>query len=165
VEGIQDEAFLTSFMDVEIVKTNGNAIPKEEIEYVNNVDKPVVILTDSDEAGQNIRKRLNKIVKNPINIEIDISTCDKNNKHGVAESTKEEILSKLSDFVVKTTKAGNLTTSDLLNLNLTGVNSSKNRNKIIKHFQLGICNSKTFLKRLNYKLITINDLKGILNGN
>ena len=63
VEGIHDEAYLSSFLDVEIVTTNGFDIPIEEIEYVRvaSIKKKVIIFTDPDNAGQGIRKRLNNI--------------------------------------------------------------------------------------------------------
>lgn len=168
VEGIQDESFISSIFDVEIVKTQGNVIPKEEIEYIkeSQKNKKIVILTDSDEAGKRIRERLNPLIENAINIELDITKCNKNNKHGVAESSKEELIEKLSRFTMDNTKdKEEITTSDLVKLSLTGPNSSERRNKVIKELKLGICNTKTLLKRLNYRNIKLSELKGILDGN
>ena len=93
VEGKADEAYLSSFIDAVYVKTNGYEIPSKEIEFLNNPrnNKSIIVLTDSDAAGKEIRTRLNKLLKNPINVEVNILRCNKNGKHGVAECDKEEI--------------------------------------------------------------------------
>ena len=166
VEGILDESYLNSFLNVEIVKTNGYDIPKEEIEYINSTNKNIIIFVDSDEAGEVIRARLNTLIPNAINVKVDITKCNKNNKHGVAECDKEEILKVLSPYFIKEPlKEGNLTSYDLLKLGLTGDNSSKLRDEVISKLKLGKCNTKTFLKRLNYKNIKFDELERILNGN
>jgi hypothetical protein len=48
-------------------------------------------------------------------------------------------------------------------LNLSGSNSSKNKQKVIEHFNLGVCNSKTLLKRLNSLNISKEELEKIIN--
>ena len=166
VEGILDESYLSSFLEVEIVKTSGYQIPKEEIEYLKSSNKNLIILTDSDEAGETIRNRLNKLLGTANNVRVDITKCNKNNKHGVAEAPKEEILRVLKDYVINTPLIkGNLTTFDLLELGITGPNSKSNKELIIKTFKLGLSNSKTLLKRLNYRNITKEQLIEVINGN
>lgn len=166
VEGILDESYLSSFLEVEIVKTSGYQIPIEEIEYLKSSNKNLIILTDSDQAGETIRNRLNKLLPTAINVRVDITKCNKNNKHGVAEAPKEEILRVLKDYVIDAPLIkGNLTTFDLLELGLTGSNSKSNKELIIKTFKLGLSNSKTLLKRLNYRNITKEQLIEVINGN
>ena len=62
VEGKTDLAFLKSFLDAEIVITNGFDIFQEDFNYILRVSKTkkVIILSDSDDSGYLIRKRLNK---------------------------------------------------------------------------------------------------------
>ena len=94
VEGKADEAYLSSFIDAVYVTTNGYEIPKEEIEFLNNPKNKngVIVLTDSDEAGKQIRNRLDNLLINKTHVEVDVVKCNKNNKHGVAECEKEELL-------------------------------------------------------------------------
>lgn len=166
VEGILDESYLSSFLEVEIVKTSGYQIPKEEIEYLKSSNKNLIILTDSDKAGELIRERLNVLLPNAINVKVDINKCNKNNKHGVAEAPKEEILNVLKEYIIdKPLKKGNLTAFDLFELGISGPNSKTNKELIIKTFKLGLANSKTLLKRLNYRNITKEELIGAINGN
>ena len=168
VEGINDEAFLSSFLDVEIVTTNGYDIPKEEVSYLLEISKlkKIIIFTDPDEAGIKIRERLNKLLPNSINLTIDINKCNKHNKHGVAECTKEEILNVLKPYLVKSlTRNTALSSVDLYNLGLIGPGSKPNKEKIIKHFHLGRCTGNKLLKRINSLQITLEKLKEIINGN
>lgn len=168
VEGIQDEAYLSSFLDVEIIKTNGYEIPLEEVLYLKELSKikNIIVLTDSDEAGIKIRERLNNKIPNLINVCVDINKCNKNHKHGVAECEKEEIIKVLQGFIIKSPlKTGNLTTNDLFNLNITGSKSLNLKLLVINKFKLGKCNSKTLLKRLNYRQITLEEIKEAINGN
>ena len=83
---------------------------------------------------------------------------------GVAESTKEEVLNALDNYI-QTTKEqiGNITYSDLNKLGLVGdENSAEKREKVINNFHLGHCNAKTFLKRINYSRLTLEEIKNCL---
>ena len=61
VEGKDDEAFLSSFINSIYVRTSGYVIPDEEIDFLNHLEnKRIIVLTDSDAAGETIRDRLNK---------------------------------------------------------------------------------------------------------
>ena len=60
-------------------------------------------------------------------------------------------------------KKGNLTETDLFLLNISGPDSSKNKQKIIEYYHLGYCNSKTLLKRLNLLNVNKEDLEKLLN--
>ena len=160
VEGKEDVAFLSSFIDSIYVTTRGYVIPEKEIDFLNNVDgKTVVILTDSDEAGETIRERLNNKVINPINIKLDLTKCNRNNKHGVAEATKEEVLSKLSSLFSSKDDKGELTLADLVKLD---INDKKTREFISQELHLGLCNNKTMVKRMNFKGITTNEIKSLM---
>ena len=87
VEGKSDEAFLSSYIGAVYVKTNGYSINKKDLDFINKYcgEKAPLILTDSDAAGMQIRDKINKTIKNGINVVVDIAKCNKNNKHGVAE--------------------------------------------------------------------------------
>lgn len=157
IEGKDDEAYLSSFIDAIFVKTNGYDIPKEEVSFLNNprIKKPIIVLTDSDEAGKTIRARLNQLIKTPINVEVNILKCNKKNKHGVAECEKEEIINALKEHI------DNFTTNELVDaafISSLSINKSE-REKLCKELQLGNCNNKTFIKRLNYIGFTKDELR------
>ena len=149
VEGTNDASYISSLYDGLIVVTNGYEIPNEEIDFLNHLPENtnIYILTDSDEAGKQIRERLNNKVKNSKNITVDISKCNKNGKHGVAECDKEELIKVLDAYICDKCAFGNLTTNDLLEL---GVDNKEKRFYLSKELHIGKCNNKTLLKRLNY---------------
>ena len=116
VEGRNDESYLSSFIESIYVVTNGYEIPKQEIAFINNKrnNKPVIILTDSDEAGKLIREKLNSLFNKGINIEVDIVKCNKNGKHGVAECDKDEVINVLKEHLgTKEPNKGSIELKDL----------------------------------------------------
>ena len=159
VEGKDDVAFLSSFLDAIYVTTRGNVIPKEEMDFIINCNGvSIIVLTDSDAAGELIRERINKQLINAINIKLDIDKCNKNNKHGVAESTAEEVINKLNLYLKKEKpQSGNITLSDLVNLKC-------DKKILAKKLHLGLCNTKTLIKRINFKQINIETIKKVMEG-
>ncbi len=157
VEGRNDESYLSSFIDAVFVVTNGYEIPNEEVAFLNNKRNvnPVIVLTDSDEAGKNIRNRLHSLITNKIDVEVDIVKCNKNNKHGVAECEQNELINVLKRHFTRKEETNSLQLNDL---NELGIDKEK-RIELCNELNLGICNSKTFLKRLNYLKITKEELE------
>ena len=166
VEGITDVSFLSQFIDAEFVTTNGSEIPLATIEYLKKAQekRDIFVLTDPDAPGKRIRDMLDQNIPNLKHCFISKEHSIKKNKVGVAESTKEEVLNALNSYI-KTTKTGvgNITYSDLNKLGLVGdENSAILREKVISNFHLGYCNAKTFLKRINYLQLSLEDIKNCL---
>ena len=166
VEGKSDVSFLSNFIDVEFVTTNGSDIPNQTIAYLKRVskDKEIYVLTDPDSPGERIRKILDENIPNLKHCFVKKEHSIKNGKVGVAESTKEEIENALKNAIqTKSENIGTLTMSDLMLLGLSGEQDSlEKREMVAEKLHLGHCNAKTFLKRLNYCNINIDELKKLL---
>jgi len=169
VEGTNDKSYLSSLFDVEIITTNGFDINSKEIDYIKSLAEVMtpIILTDSDQAGKTIRNRLNDIVNNAVNVEVDINQCNKNNKHGVAECSKEELVKVLKPYVIdKNNKADYYNSNKLINL---GIDNKEIRDVVAHHFKLGKCNSKQLAHRLSLLKIQefdiVNLIKEYKSGN
>ena len=93
VEGKEDASYLSNYIDSEIVVVNGFELDERTINYLK--DKKIIALLDPDEAGVKIRNKLNELIPNIINVEIDINKCIRGVKNGVAECEIDEILTKL----------------------------------------------------------------------
>ena len=159
VEGTSDSAFLSSFIDCLFVETNGYDLPKEEVDFLNHIpsNKKVVVLTDSDGAGKQIRKRLNEKLGTAIDACVDIDHCNKNNKHGVAECDKEEIVNVLKEhFINKPNKIDYINISDLQEC---GIVDKQSREYVCQKLHLGKCNNKTLIKRFGFMGYELKDLK------
>ena len=163
VEGKSDEAFLSSYIDAVYVKTNGYSINKKDLDFINKYcgKKAPLILTDSDAAGVQIRDKINKTIKNGINVVVDIAKCNKNNKHGVAECDINEIINILKEYFVEKELNNTIQTSDLIKL---GVIDKDSRNYLCTAMSLGVCNNKTIIKRLNYIKTDVETIKKLMNN-
>ena len=166
VEGKTDVAFLSEFLEAEFVITNGSEISDKTIEYLKKSaeNRDIFVLTDPDFPGKRIRDVLDSNIPNLKHCFVAKENSIKKHKVGVAESTKEEVLKSLANYIVADKSIiGKITHSDLVNLGLEGsIDSKEKREKVIQKFSLGFCNAKTFLKRLNYMKLTVDDLKECL---
>lgn len=165
VEGKMDLDLLSSFLDCEIITTNGSEISKGTIEYIREVKKRkrVIVLTDPDAPGKRIRDILNESIEGLDNAYLPKEKCIKKKKVGVAECDKETILEALEHLIPGDTKnvTSDLAQADLLELGLMGSNdSSQRRKKLEDELHLGHTNGKTLLKRLRSLGINKEDLKG-----
>ena len=162
VEGKSDEAFLSSFIEALYVTTNGYDLPKDEVEFLKHYagSKKISVLTDSDEAGKTIRKRINEYSFPHIDVEVDIKHCNKNNKHGVAECDKNEIINVLKEHLgCEKTLIGNISTKDLIDAN---VSDKQARDYLAEKLHLGKCNNKQLLRRLNFLRITKEQINEVM---
>ena len=148
VEGQNDASLISSVIDCLIVVTNGYAICEEDVEFLNNKRNklPVLLLTDSDHAGIEIRNRLKKLLNNSDDVIIDLSKCNKNGKHGVAESNATEIINILKEYFTEKNVCNIVTNTLISELDI----NKEKRDWLISYLKLGKCNNKTFIKRLNY---------------
>ena len=166
VEGKSDVSFLSNYLDAEFVITNGSDIPSSTIEYLKEVSltKKIYVLTDPDSPGKRIRDVLDQNIPNLNHCFISKEQAIKNGKVGVAESNIDEVLEALKNAItVDKTKTKTITTQDLYDLGLIGQNNSNELRELVsKKLHLGFCNGKTLLKRLNYLMISKEDLKKLL---
>lgn len=167
VEGNADKAFLSSFLNCEVIVLGGFAIPHGTISYIKNLSKTLtpILLTDPDEAGKVIRKRMNCLLDNLINIEVEFVNRKNYKKHGVAECDKKIILEQLEKYLSdKPLVIGNLVYADICEF--IDRYGDDTKEKISTAFGLGTTNNKTMIRRLNYLKINKSDIIDVLeNGN
>ena len=159
VEGKEDASYLSNYISSEIVVVNGYELDEATINYLRG--KKVIALLDPDEAGKTIRNKLNSLIRDVINVEIDINKCNRGRKNGVAECEISEIMGKLQTFSVKNPEnKPNITISDLYNLGITENNEL--RQYVTDKLNLGKCNNKQLLKRMNLNQVQLDLLKKIV---
>ena len=160
VEGKTDVEFLSSYIDAEYVITNGSALNEDTISYLKNAKRDIYVLTDPDFPGKKIRDELSRNILNLKHVFVTKEKSIKHGKVGVAEGDIEEILNAFENaYVERPNPCGNLTMDELYELGLIGKNdSAEKRRKICLELNLGFCNAKTFLKRLNNNKITKEEL-------
>jgi len=168
VEGTSDMALLSSFLDADIVTTNGSDVPRETIEYLKEASKTrqIVVLTDPDSPGKRIRDVLDSHIPGLFHAYVPKEKCIKRHKVGIAESSREDILEALSHLQkAPQNEKGKLSYADLFELGLLGAhNSTELRDRLGKELHLGQCNGKTLLKRLNALNLDKQRISEILHG-
>ena len=166
VEGKSDKQFLETFIKADFLICNGSAIDGFDKDYLITLanTRGVIILTDPDYPGQKIRNEISSYLPVCKHAFVRKEYSIKHHKVGVAEASKEEVLRALENVVTfDSYNKGSLTETDLFLLNISGLNSSKNKQKVIEYYHLGVCNSKTLLKRLNLLGVNKEDLEKIIN--
>lgn len=168
VEGKMDSALIASFLDCDIVTTNGSDVPRETIDYLKELKKKrdIVVLTDPDMPGKRIRDILNQHIPGLLHAYVPKEKSIKGHKVGVAESDKDTILEALSHIVPAEGPAhGTLTNADLYDLGLMGgPDSSARRDRVSAKLHLGKANAKTMLKRLNALGISKKEVEDVLQN-
>lgn len=167
VEGATDRALIETFLDCDIVTTNGSDVPHETIEYLKEAKKKrdIVVLTDPDMPGKRIRDILNQHIPGLLHAYIPKDKAIKHHKVGVAESDKDTILEALNNLVpAGEASRGSLTYADLMELGLVGFDDcASKREKLCLKMHLGRANGKTLLKRLNALGITKEELEAAVH--
>lgn len=154
VEGTGDSSYLSSFICAEYVVLNGYDMPEDIIDYLKHIkNRKILVMTDPDEAGVSIEKRLRETGLKYETRVVDSRMCNKHGKHGVAECKKEEILRVLDSDLISTNPFKESISKAEFN-SFGFMNSQEKRNEISEKLHLGICNSKVLLKRMNYNGIT-----------
>ena len=166
VEGKHDASkILSVFPKAFCIITNGSEISKETIDEIKNVIKKekVYLFLDPDGPGNKIRSKIiNNLTEDEIlNVIVIYSNQEyaisKNNKKVGVEHMKQENIKELFNQFYETKNTGNITMLDIYKLGLA--DSKIKRKEICKKLNLGYCNAKQLVKRLNMHCITIDEVK------
>lgn len=163
VEGKTDKDFLSQFLDVEIITTNGSAISGGVLDYLKEASKSksIIVMTDPDYPGSKIRKTINEAIPNSMNAFLPKEMCIKRGKVGVAESDKQTVLDALNNLIPQSSaKESNLTYDDLYSLGYIGNDDSSTKRKQLENkYHLGHTNGKSLLARLRALGVNKEDLE------
>lgn len=166
VEGKDDISAVKKAVDAEVIATSGYHISKDTLKRIELAEKRrgIIIFTDPDHAGEQIRKRLSKIFKNAKHAFLPQDQAIKKDDIGIENAKPEDIVSALENArVERISSEKRFDRMDLINFGLEGKDSSGiKRQKLGKILGIGYCNSKQFLRRLNNYGITREEfLKGM----
>lgn len=166
VEGKDDISAVKKAVEAEVIQTSGYCLSKETINRIRMAEKRrgIIIFTDPDYMGEEIRKRLSKIFKNAKHAFLPQEDAIKKDDIGIENAKPEDIILALQKArVKKISKDKNFGKIDLINFGLEGKeNSQKKREKLGKILGIGYCNGKQFLNRLNNYGVTREEfLRGV----
>ena len=152
-EGRDDEIAIKKAVDAEIITTHGFAFGRKLINLLKEMDKKkgVIIFTDSDYMGSQIRKRIADEIPTAKHAYLSQSVSTKHGDIGVENASPEEILKALKAArATKTEMSSEFTMADLIENRLINFDDSKNRREMLSEIlKIGYGNGKKTLHKLN----------------
>ena len=160
VEGRDDISAVKAAVDAEIIQVNGFAVRKKEnIDRIRVAEKNrgIIILTDPDYAGNEIRKYIHKFFPKAKDAYIRRIEGTKDGDIGVENASPEAIINALEKArcTVSEELQESFTMSYLIECGLVGgEEASERREKVGGRLGIGYSNGKQFLSKLNRYGIT-----------
>ena len=162
VEGKDDICAVKKAVDAEVIATNGFGYGDKFLRELRTIadKKGVIILTDPDYAGEQIRRRISKDLGNCKHAFLAQGKALKKNDIGVENATSEDIKEAINRArPILEEKRDLFKKEDLMGLGFIGGEGSRmKRERVGDYLGIGYCNSKQFLNRLNHFGITREEL-------
>lgn len=153
VEGRDDTAVVRNVTDALVIETHGFGIKKETWELLQKAyeEKGLIIFTDPDFSGEEIRRKLSKRFPDSKHSYIPRKKAVKNGDIGIENAEPKDVAEALRKVCTITKGGGgNFTERDLSGAGLTGLKNSKEmRKEIGEILGIGYGNGNAFLKKLN----------------
>ena len=153
VEGRDDQAAVKRAIDTETIATHGFGISKATWELIEKAynTRGIIIFTDPDFAGEEIRKRIKAKFPDAKEAFLAREDATKAGDIGIENASPEAILEALKKAQCTiTTIREEFTMEDMRRFGLSGGTGSKDRRiRLGKLLGIGYGNSATFLNKLN----------------
>ena len=155
VEGRDDTAAIRRSVDAVTIETHGYGIRPSTWDVIDKAyeSKGIIIFTDPDTAGEQIRRRLAERYPEAKHAFLDRGLAEKDGDIGIENASPESIRAALekarcSAFAGDAAKP--FTPADMFRWGLAGTPSASRRRAIVgDKLGIGMAGSKTFLRRLN----------------
>lgn len=154
VEGKNDTQTLQRYFLCDTIETGGDQLVEKTLERIQAAkeSRGVIIFTDPDSPGEEIRRWINQHIPGCKNAFIDKKKARTDRKVGVEHAGKEDLWESLSHCVTFSEDHRSLAWSEFIELGLVG--NRFLREQVCQAFHIGPCNAKTCFKRLNQMNIT-----------
>ncbi|MCI9596517.1 MAG: ribonuclease M5 [Firmicutes bacterium] len=158
VEGRDDTAAIKRAVSAYTIETHGFGIKKETWELIERAyqETGIIIFTDPDFAGKEIRRRLTEKFPNAAQAHLSQRDAVKDGDIGIENASPESIRQALEQahYTIEE-KRDEFTIADLREQGLVGgPGASQRRDHLGKLLGIGYGNSKSFLAKLNQYGIT-----------
>ena len=162
VEGRDDTAAILRSVDAVTIETHGYGIRPSTWDVIDKAYETagIIIFTDPDTAGEQIRRRLAERYPNAEHAFLDRSLAEKDGDIGIENASPESIREALAKAhtpvsadrsVQETGSADTFTRDDLFRWGLDGMpGAARRRQEVGSRLGIGMASSKTFLRRLNH---------------
>lgn len=162
VEGKNDVAAVKRAVNADCVSVSGLGINQETIKFLKELDKKrgLIVLMDPDSPGEKIRSIISEQIPTSKHAFIKAKDARLMGDLGIENASPQAIQDSLKKLISTNTVEAKITMDDLVDLKLIAAeNSAILREKLSDSLNLGKCNGKTLLKRLNMLGISLEKLK------
>lgn len=163
VEGRDDERAVHRAVEASTIATHGFGIARETWDLIEKAyqQRGIIVLTDPDFAGEQIRKRITKAFPGAKQAYLTREEAWKDGDIGIENAAPEDIADALQrSRATAVERKETFTYSDLFSMELVGSDhSAQLRNLVGRELGIGYGNGKLFLKRLNEYAVTREELK------
>ncbi len=168
VEGKADVIAVKRAVEADCISTGGFHITRRTLENIAAAYKRrgIIILTDPDSAGENIRRFLSKKFPDAKHAYIPRDEATANDDVGIEQASPESIRKALSKVrTLEINPRDEFTAAEMIGFKLSGsVDSSRLRDKVGAALGIGYGNVKTFVRRLNNYGVTRAEFMEALNS-
>lgn len=165
VEGKHDTENLKRYFDCQTIETGGTSLDQavlDQIAYFQQ-HQGVIIMTDPDTPGNQIRHQINTYVSGCKNAFVMKRDARTSKKVGIEHASFPILQQALQHLVTYCEKTSTITMQDLYELGLVGQKDSAEKRRLVSdQLYLGECNGKTFLHRLQYLNMTMEQLRKMI---
>lgn len=165
VEGKNDVARVRLAVDAFVVSVSGQGITKNKIKFLKELNKTrgIIVLMDPDSPGEKIRAIIAEQIPTAKHAFITKRKALLDGDIGIENASIESIKESLKTLITPHDEVNHLMVDDLIKYKLVSTKDSTIlRDKLSTCLNLGKCNGKTLLKRLNMLNITKEELKTIM---
>lgn len=168
VEGKSDVAAVNRAVEADCITTGGFHFTRRTIQNIAAAyeRRGIIILTDPDSAGENIRKYLTRRFPNAKHAYIPRDEATAHDDVGVEQASPESIRKALSKVrTLELEPRAEFTAAEMVALKLAGSpDSSTLRDKLGAMLGIGYGNVKTFVRRLNSYGVTRDEFTAALQN-
>ena len=153
VEGRDDTAAVRRAVDAVTIETHGYGIRPTTWDVIDKAyeSKGIIIFTDPDTAGEQIRRRLAERYPEAKHAFLDRGLAEKDGDIGIENADPDSIIEALSKahYTLEEERT-EFTSADLLKYGLSGgAQAAERRDKLGKALGIGYGNNKQFINKLN----------------
>ena len=167
VEGKDDEAAVKRSVDAQVLITHGFGISGKTWKMIEEAYHRcgIIILTDPDYAGENIRRKLAERFPEAKHAFISREAGTRDDDIGVENASPEAIRRALEKVrTERETGEKPFSMADMVALGLSaGEGAAERRSRLGEILGIGYANTKTFLNRLNHYGVTEEELAEAIN--
>ncbi|MBH8600596.1 ribonuclease M5 [Thermoactinomyces sp. CICC 23799] len=169
VEGKNDTIAIQKAVEADTIETQGSALEPYVLAEIKRAQQKrgVIIFTDPDYAGEQIRKKIAREVPGAKHAFLSPKKAKGNRKIGIEHAKAEDIieaLSKVRTEQKEETVQPPLTWEDYMDLGFAGdAGSRKLREQVAERLGIGYANAKQFYRRLHVLRITREEISEALD--